>query len=98
MLKVLSLAVVVSALASGPPHLATRDEVLALAKRDSFKFCTGNHLSCEFSVSANPEEGWDVFVLQVSTQPDGRKGYPVGGHRIYVYYMDGELVRVMPGL
>ena len=98
MLSALSLAVVVSALASSHPHLATRDEALAQAKRDSAKFCTGTRLSCEFSVSANPEEGWDVLVLQVSIQPDRGEDYPVGGHRIYIYSIDGELVRVVPGL
>jgi len=81
-----------------PVHMVTRDEVLALAKRDSSQFCSGDHMSCEFSASPSAEDGWSVLVLQVSTAADGRKGYPVGGHHVYIYTIDGKLLRDIPGL
>ena len=99
MRRALILAITASVLtqALAVAHLATKDEVLAKVKHDSLRFCSGESIHCEYSVSG-AVEGWSALALEVVTGPDGRKGYPVGGHRVYLYSIEGELVQEIPGL
>jgi hypothetical protein len=85
------------ALASSPPHLATRDEVLAQAKHDSSQWCSEPSSPCECSISPT-DEGWSVFVVTVSVAADGRRSYPVGGHQAFIYSLEGKLLREVSGL
>jgi len=91
------LAMGVSAPAAELPHLATRDEVLALAKRESLQRCSEPSLHCNYSISPG-DDGWFVFVVAVTTDSSGRQSYPVGGHWGYVYSIEGRLLREEPGL
>ena len=91
---VFALGVVGQALAT--PHLATREEVLAQAAHDASQYCA-SPLRCKYSISG-VEEGWSVIVMQVSRDSDGKEGYPVGGYRVYIYSIEGRLLREIAGL
>src|SRR5690349_2161431 len=93
----LLLGIGASVLAAERPHLATRDEVLALANHESLQRCSEASFRCTYSISPG-DEGWYVFVVEVITEPDGKQSYPVGGHWGYVYSVEGQLLREMPGL
>jgi hypothetical protein len=82
--------------AADRPHLASRGEVLALAKQHAQKSCP-KPASCKFSVSLD-DEGWLVSVVPVSTASDGTTSYPVGGHWAYLYSHEGKFLREIPGL
>ena len=92
----LMVAVSIAGPTLAAPHLATRDEVLVHAKRDSSDFCA-RPLHCKYSISG-VEEGWSVLAVQVSVGSDGKESYPVGGHRAYIYSAEGKLLREVPGL
>jgi len=91
------LVAILGCQASAAPHLATQEEVLVQAKRDSSRFCSQPSTHCTYSATAI-DEGWSVLAVQVVTASDGKKSYPVGGHRAYLYSIEGKLEREIPGL
>ena len=99
MRNALSLVVVASsALASGPANLATQDEVLAQAKRDTVQSCSKSHMSCEYSVHPR-KDGWSVFVTVSSSVAESQPYFPgANGPVLYVYSLQGKLVRIVPSL
>jgi hypothetical protein len=91
------LVIIATGQAFATPHLATQKEILVQAKHDSSQFCSRPSTHCTYSTSAL-DEGWSVLVVQVVTGAEGKEGYPVGGHRTYIYSIEGKLQREIPGL